>query len=113
MENFKKLFVAIDFSPASDEALREAHNRATLSGAQLAVCHVVPNDLRNNVLFPHNTRSNARDFPLEMKKIGEAAAARVTEITGRTEAQYELVLDDGTPHAVILSRAEEWLANLL
>jgi nucleotide-binding universal stress UspA family protein len=113
MENFKKLFVAIDFSPASDEALREAHDRAASSGATLAVCHVVPNELRHNVLFPQDTRSAALQFPLEMKKIGEAAAARVSEITGRTEGAYELILDDGTPQAVILSRAEEWLADLI
>src|SRR5437868_6656988 len=73
MDNFKKLFVAIDFSPASDEALREAHDRAKLAGAQLAVCHIVPNELRSNVLFPQDTRSAALQFPLEMKKTGEAA----------------------------------------
>jgi nucleotide-binding universal stress UspA family protein len=112
MENFKKLFVAIDFSPGSDEALREAHRRA-VKGAQLAVCHVVPNELRNNVLFPQDTWNAALQFPLEMKKIGDAAVARVTEITGRTEGEYEFILDDGSPDAVILSRAEEWLADLI
>jgi nucleotide-binding universal stress UspA family protein len=112
MENFKKLFVAIDFSPGSDEALREAHRRA-VNGAQLAVCHVVPNELRNNVLFPQDTWNAALQFPLEMKKIGEAAVARVTEITGRTQGEYEFILDDGAPDAVILSRAEEWLADLI
>jgi nucleotide-binding universal stress UspA family protein len=111
MDNFKKLFVAIDFSPGSDEALREAHRRA-VKGVQLAVCHVVPNELRNNVLFPQDI-SAALQFPLEMKKIGDAAAARVTEITGRAEGEYEFILDDGSPDAVILSRAEEWLADLI
>jgi nucleotide-binding universal stress UspA family protein len=113
MENFKKLFVAIDFSDASDAALREAHDRAKSTGAQLGVCHVVPNELRNNVLFPQDTRSAALQFPLEMKKIGEAAMGRIADITGRTEAEYEFFLDDGTPDAVILHQAEEWLADLI
>ena len=113
MENFKKLFVAIDFSGTSDEALREAHERARFAGAQLAVCHVVPNELRSNVLFPQDTSSAALQFPQEMKKIGEAAAARVAEVTGRTEAEYDLFLEDGTPDALILSQAEEWLADLI
>jgi len=113
MDNFRKMFVAIDFSPASDDALREADLRAKLAGAQLAVCHVVPNELRNNLLFPQNTRDAALQFPLEMKKIGEAAVSRVQEITGRTEAEFVLLLDDGTPDAVILDRAEEWKADLI
>jgi nucleotide-binding universal stress UspA family protein len=113
MHNFKKLFVAIDFSPSSDEALRQAHDRATSTGAHLAVCHVVPNELRNNLLFPQDTRNAVLRFPLEMKKIGEAAVTRVREITGRTEQEFHLILDDGTPQALILSLAEEWRADLI
>jgi len=43
-EWISKAFVAIDFSPDSNEALREAHERAESTGAQLAVCHVVSNE---------------------------------------------------------------------
>lgn len=111
--NFKKLFVAIDFSPASDDALREADNRARTTGARLAVCHVVPNEIRDNVLFPQNTTNAALQFPLEMKRIGEAAVARVKEITGREDTEYDLVLNDGIPHALILTEAEEWGADLI
>jgi nucleotide-binding universal stress UspA family protein len=113
MDKFRKLFVAIDFSPNSDEALRQAHDRALSTGAQLAVCHIVPNELRSNLLFPDISRITALKFPLEMKQIAEAAAARVAEITGRTEGEFELIVDDGTPQALILNRAEEWLADLI
>jgi nucleotide-binding universal stress UspA family protein len=113
MDKFRKLFVAIDFSPNSDEALRQAHDRALSTGAQLAACHIVPNELRSNLLFPDISRITALKFPLEMKQIAEAAAARVAEITGRTEGEFELIVDDGTPQALILSRAEEWLADLI
>ena len=113
MKNFKKLFVAIDFSPASDEALRQAHDRAVSTAADLAVCHVVPNELRSNLLFPQDTHYAALRFPMEMKQIGEAAAKRVADITGRTDREFELIIDDGTPQALILSLAEEWHADLI
>src|SRR3989442_13402436 len=112
MDTFRKLFVAIDFSPSSDEALRQAHERALSTGARLAVCHVVPNELRSNLLFPHISRIAALKFPLEIKRIAEAASARVTEVTGRTAGEFELIVDDGTPQALILSKAEERWAGL-
>ena len=113
MDTFKKIFVAIDFSPSSDEALRQAHKRALATGAELAVCHVVPNELRSNLLFPHISRIAALSFTLDMKKIAEEASARVAEITGRGTGEFELIVDDGTPQALILGTAEEWLADLI
>jgi nucleotide-binding universal stress UspA family protein len=113
MNNFRKIFVAIDFSPIADEALRQAHLRAEAANAHLAVCHIVPNELRSDLLFPQITKVAALQIPLELAQISEAAAQRVTEITGRTEKQYELIVDDGAPHAVILSHAEEWAADLV
>jgi nucleotide-binding universal stress UspA family protein len=113
MIKFEKLFVAIDFSPGSDEALRQAHQRAQSTGARLAVCHIVPNELRSNLLFPHITRVAALSIPLETERIAEAASARVAEITGRKDEEFELIIDDGTPQALILTRAEEWLADLI
>ena len=113
MNTFQRLFVAIDFSPGSDEALRQAHERAASTGAQLAVCHIFPNELRSNLLFPHISRIAALKVPLELKHVAEAATARVTEITSRTAGEFELIVDDGTPQALILSRAEEWLADLI
>jgi nucleotide-binding universal stress UspA family protein len=113
MNNFQKLFVAIDFSPSSDEALRQAHERAISTGAQLVVCHIVPNELRSNLLFPHISRIAALEFPLDVKDISESASARVAEVTGRKAEEYELIVEDGTPQALILGTAEESLADLI
>jgi nucleotide-binding universal stress UspA family protein len=113
MNTFQRIFVAIDFSPGSDEALRQAHDRALSTAAQLAVCHIVPNELRSNLLFPHISRIAALEVPLEIKRIAEAASARVKEITGRSEKEFELIVDDGTPYALILTSAEAWLADLI
>ena len=113
MDNVRKLFVAIDFSPGSDEALRHGHERAASTGARLAVCHIVPNELRSNLLFPQISRITALKFPLEVKRIAEAAAAHVTDITGRSQEEFELIIDDGTPQALIVSAAEQWFADLI
>jgi nucleotide-binding universal stress UspA family protein len=113
MSIFKKIFVAIDFSPVSDEALRHADKRAKSAGAQLAVCHVVPNDLRSDLLFPHISRIAALQIPLEMNQVADEVSMRVTDVTGRASSDFEVITDDGPPHALILKRAEEWMADLI
>jgi nucleotide-binding universal stress UspA family protein len=113
MDTYRRVFVAIDFTAGSDEALRNADQRAKTTGARLAVCHIVPNELRSNVLFPHISRITALRFTLQEKQIADAASTRVREISGREEGEFELIIDDGTPQALILDRAEDWLADLI
>ena len=113
MHNYRKLFVAIDFSPDSDEALRQAHERAEATGAHLAVCHIVPNHLRSDLLFPQISRVAAMEVPLELSQFAKSVTTRVSEITGRSEGKFELIIDDGTPQAMILSHAEEWKADII
>src|SRR5262245_8651685 len=100
MPIYEKIFVAIDFSPVSDEALRQAHKRAQAEGAQLAVCHVVPNDLRNDLLFPHISRIAALNIPLEMNQLADEVATRVIDVTGSTSGDFTVITDDGPPHAL-------------
>jgi nucleotide-binding universal stress UspA family protein len=113
MQTYRRLFVAIDFSPDSDEALRQANDRSKSTGAHLAVCHIVPNHLRSNLLFPHISRVAALQIPSELTQFADSVSARVSEITGRTEGEFEIVVDDGTPQALILSHAEEWKADII
>ncbi len=113
MSIYKKIFVAVDFSPISDEAIRQAHQRAQSEGAQLAVCHVVPNDLRTDLLFPHISRIAALNIPLEMNQVADEVSTRVMDITGRTGNDFTVFTDDGPPHALIVKRAEEWKADLI
>jgi nucleotide-binding universal stress UspA family protein len=113
MKSNRKVFVAIDFSPAADEALRQAHERAVSPDDQLAVCHIIPNELRSNLLFPQFTKRAALEVPVEVETISEAVARRVSEITGRTDRDVEIIADHGTPYAEILTRAEAWGADLI
>ncbi len=113
MSKVRKVFVGIDFSEGSDEALRQAHARALSVGATLAVCHIVPNELRSNLFFPQISGIALEGIPADLQKAGDAVAAHVTEVTGRSAADFDLIVDDGTPHAAILIHAEEWLADLI
>ena len=113
MNNYQRIFVAVDFSPTSDEALRQAHLRASSTGAKLAVCHVVPNEIRSNVLFPNLGTKQALNVPLQLERVTEKAVERVTELTGRSSSDFDLLVTDGTPYAAILTEAEKWLADLV
>jgi nucleotide-binding universal stress UspA family protein len=113
MKSNRKVFVAIDFSPAADEALRQASERVASPGDQLAVCHIIPNELRSNLLFPQFTKKAALEVPVEVEAISEAVAKRVREVTGRKDSEVQIFADHGTPYAEILNRAEAWGADLI
>ena len=105
MERFRRIYAGIDFSPASDEALRQAHRRAIECDAALAVCHIVPNELPGHILFfPQSTH-------LEHAKV--EASARVTQVTGRSSGEFDLIIDEGTPYYAFLVHAEKWSADLI
>ena len=109
----ERILVATDFSPLAQEAIRQAHERAASAHATLAVCHVVQNDLKANVLFPHLTKPQAVISSVELDRLSEALSANVKSLTGRSEGEFEILLDDGTPYAVILTLAESWRADLI
>ena len=92
---------------------RQAHDRAVFTRAKLAVCHIVPNEHRSNLLFPHISRIASLNDPFELERVAETASARVMEVTGRTQAEFDLIVDEGTPYAAILTHAEKWLADLI
>jgi nucleotide-binding universal stress UspA family protein len=112
MNKSKRTLVATDFSPLAQEAIRQAHEIAASLQAPLAVCHVVQNELKSNMLFPHLTKPLLLT-PLDLDRIREAISANVKSITGRADGQFEILVDDGTPYAAILALAESWRADLI
>lgn len=107
------VFVATDLSEHGDEALRHAHERAAEMSARFVVCHVVPNLLGVNMLFPQlNAQQMVARARLEQEVVG-ALLARVRAVTGRGEGDFELVVREGTPYAHILDESEAAGADLL
>jgi nucleotide-binding universal stress UspA family protein len=108
-----KVLVATDLSDAADEAIRQGHERARADGGQLVVCHVVPNLLRNNPLFPQNTAGDVNGvLDLEQRAL-KAVELRVVAITGRALSDFRVVIDNGSPATGIVHAADEAGATLL
>jgi nucleotide-binding universal stress UspA family protein len=107
------VFVATDLSDPADEALRQAHEWATAVDARLLVCHVVPNLMGANMLFPQRSIEQL-DAQTELhRRASQALVDRVCEVTGRAAADFTPVVDDGTPYAAIVEHAEKAGADLV
>jgi nucleotide-binding universal stress UspA family protein len=109
----KRVVVATDFSEAADEAVRQADQRARSAGATLTVFHVILNPLRTDPLFPQFGQEIADATPTLQRDAVERVNGRVTALTGRRAGEFEVVVEDGAPHAVIVRGAEERKADLL
>lgn len=108
-----RILIACDLSPASDEAIRQGHEWAVKWNARFAVCHIVPNILRGNPLFPQLDAGNALAVSDLRDRATKMLVDRVTSLTGRSADDIEVILDEGTPHAAILQSAERWKADLV
>ena len=107
------ILLGTDFSAASDEALRQAHDLATDRGTTLIVCHVVPALDAVNILFPQLA---ARDEERRETLTAQATLAmerQVTAILGDAAEAVRTVVDSGTPHAGMLAQAEAANAGLI
>ena len=109
----KKVFAATDLSDAAGEAVRQADEWARAVGAELVVCHVMPNALRVNTLFPQLNAELALDLPHRRERAIEQLTALMTEMTGRAADGYAVMVDDGPPAAVIVEKAERYHADLI
>jgi nucleotide-binding universal stress UspA family protein len=107
------ILVAVDLSESSDEALRQAHERAEAAAGTLTVLHVVPNPMHSNPLFPHLEREVESSMKARKRRLRNEVLERVEAVTGRGEDAVEVVVEDGWPHVVIVQQAEQRSADLL
>jgi nucleotide-binding universal stress UspA family protein len=122
-----KVLVATDLSVRSDEAIRQAHAWAIATGGELVVCHIVPNVLHNNTLFPQQVQVELLNL-IEQERLAEPALIdQVAQVTGRgtggdkpdasekeaaTDA-FTVVIENGAPEAGIVDAAEAHAAGLV
>jgi nucleotide-binding universal stress UspA family protein len=109
----RKILVATDLSEAADEALRQAHELAMARNASFEVCHIVPNPMRANPLFPQRQGAQATAFTDLMARAGDEVGARVATTTGREASAVTVLVDDGVPYARVVQLAEERHVDLL
>jgi len=105
--------VATDLSEAADEAVRQAHERAQAPGARLIVVHVIPNLMPSDPLFPQLEQEMVLALPALQERITEQVSQRIETLTGRKADEFEVVVEAGIPHAVIVQRAEQRHADLV
>jgi nucleotide-binding universal stress UspA family protein len=108
-----KVLVATDLSEAADEAIRQGHERARLEGGELVVCHVVPNLLRYNPLFPQGTGEEMAGLLETEQQAAKAVELRVVALTGRPLDGFRLHVETGAPDAGIVRAADEVQATLV
>ena len=107
----KRILAATDLSEDSDEALRQAHTRAKATGAELAVCHVLPYLLGVNTLFPQKHAESALWLTNLEAEIRAAVATQVAACIAGAKA--EVFIERGSEYAGVVRRAEAWSADLL
>jgi nucleotide-binding universal stress UspA family protein len=108
-----RVLVATDLSDAADEAIRQAHERARVEGGELVACHVIPNVLRNNPLFPQFAAAEMDGLVETEKRAAAAVEARVMEVTGRPLEGFRVHIDNGSPPEAIVRAADDVHATLV
>jgi nucleotide-binding universal stress UspA family protein len=109
----ERIVVATDLSEPADEAVRQAHARAQAPGARLTVVHVIPNLVPSDPLFPQLEQQMVLALPALQARITGEVSRRVEGLTGRETGGFEVVVEVGVPHAVIVQRAEQRRADLV
>jgi len=107
------IVVGTDFSAASDEALLQANVLADDLGTNLIVCHVVPDLDTINILFPQLAARNAERREILTSKAMAAVQRQVAARLGHAPAHVRIVVDSGTPHAGLLTRADVTKAGVI
>lgn len=109
-----KVLVATDLTEASDEAIRQAHAWAKATGVEWVACHVVPNVLHNNVLFPQAVQQEALQLIQQERDAETTLLEQCARVTGEQgDGGFSIVVNTGSPAASVVETAEQIGAGLL
>jgi nucleotide-binding universal stress UspA family protein len=124
-----RVVVASDLTEGSDEAVLQAHAWAIAAGSELVACHIVPNALHNNILFPHHVQQESLGLIGAEREAEQLLIDQVKQLTGRgTDPQrppdapasipppaetFTIVIENGAPDAGVVETAEQFEASLL
>lgn len=105
-----RTLVAVDLSPASDDALRMALELRA-NGAPLAICHVMPKLTSIQPLFPQMAAEELAQLAELPARVEDSLRQHVRAVTGLGPSDYELFVDQGIDYAEVANRAEQWKAD--
>lgn len=107
------IFVASDLSPASDEAIVQAHERARAEKKRLIVCFVIRGSMRYDPVLPDVRMEFDDGLPVSRNRAFLIVSARVARCTGRRPGEYAIVIERGLPHEHIVRAARMRGASLI
>ncbi len=106
-----RILVAVDLGDASLDALSVACARARKTGAELAVCHVLPHlDATHALMAPNDDAVMAHLAELE-RRVRLAIEQRLGAIADAPKAT--VFVERGAEYAEVVRRAEVWSATLV
>ena len=100
------VLVGTDFSPASDEALREGRQLADDLDTELMVCHVLPEVVHIRMLFPQWGGVDSKFQQTIGTKAAETMNRQLAAVLGGDRRETKVLVDSGSPHAGLLSQAD-------
>jgi nucleotide-binding universal stress UspA family protein len=107
------VLVATDLSRHSDDAIVAGHERAAAEGKGLTVCYVIRRSLHAEMVLPGMPEA-PEDFPPVLRSTAAyRLRRRVANLTGRTDREYEALIETGAPDQAILAAADERGASLI
>src|SRR5213075_2067089 len=109
----RTLLVGTDLTERANQAIYRGHQVALANGAKLVVCHVGPGHVGSHPLFPQRHQEEVVSAAAAEEGIAEAVSLRVTEVTGRTPEQFDVVVDHGHVAAVLTEQASRIEADLI
>jgi nucleotide-binding universal stress UspA family protein len=107
------ILVAMDFGPSSDEAVRQAHEWAISSGAELVACFIIPEALREQCAFPPAYADDAVALMELERRTSDLVCDRVSALTRRAEGDFKIVVDGGRADLGIVRVSDEMQASLI
>lgn len=113
MDSVRRVFCAIDFSEAADEAIRQADELARVHQAELLVYHARSSSVGSHPLLPQLDPQAIADLPALQARVLDAITERVTALTGRSADDVQAQVGEGAAYAAIVSRAEAAGADLI
>jgi hypothetical protein len=113
MAGKESILVATDLGESADEAVRQAHEWATSTGAKLVVGFVIPPRIREESAFPPAHEDDSVALLELERRASDLVCDRVSALTRRKEGEFTVVVDGGRTDLGIVRIADEVKSTLV
>lgn len=107
------ILVATDLGESADEAVRQAHQWATSTGAGLVACFVIPQAIREQSAFPPAYADDAVALLELERRASDLVRDRVSALTRRGPGEFKVLVDGGRTELGIVRMSDEIKASLI